>query len=461
MATSIEDLRAITAAQRASGKNYMMMETAVYTRQFLYARELKAQGAFGRIQLLRGAHYQDMERWPPYWAGLPPMWYATHAISPLLAIAEARATRVHCFGSGEMRPELHAQYGNLGLLRRQSTSWISPSCSRSDAHTVPLCAALHGKLYGVWRRCLLRMADGTRRPVAVPHDARYRQSGAPGDHRATDAADRADLLPPSVGKYTRRFVYNNEDRHLSFEQGGGHHGSHPHLVHEFVRSIVERRSPWINAVTAANWTAAGICAHESAMLGGVEIAILLSSEAHMTPMALPPLLMVSEPGSFAEHTIVQRKPQIIADIIAHNAYPPEIVAGLRAFEREIASEVVAPLSEETEDIAFWRDAWMPWQGKKWRELGWFFAETYFYRRVLEIVRYFQPGPWLGRDPFRPQKQAAIAQGLKVVAQYAPIEDAPLEQQACVWLHRSLWGNRADLSNLALRDLGHAQFESDA
>jgi len=181
----------------------------------------------------------------------------------------------------------------------------------------------------------------------------------------------------------------------------------------------------------------------------------------MTPMALPPLLMVSEPGSFAEHTIVQRKPQIIADIIAHNAYPPEIVAGLRAFEREIASQVIAPLSEEAEDVAFWRDAWMPWQGKKWRELGWFFAETYFYRRILEIVRYFQPGPWLGCDPFRPQKQAAIAQGLKVLAQYAPIEDAPLEQQACVWLHRSLWGNRADLSNLALRDLGHAQFESDA
>ncbi len=37
--------------------------------------------------------------------------------------------------------------------------------------------------------------------------------------------DRADLLPPSIGKYTQRFVYSNEDKHLSFEQGGGHHGS--------------------------------------------------------------------------------------------------------------------------------------------------------------------------------------------------------------------------------------------
>ena len=85
--------------------------------------------------------------------------------------------------------------------------------------------------------------------------------------------DRADLLPPQVGRYTRRFVYGQDERHLSFEQGGGHHGSHPHLVHEFVRSIVERRPPRIDAVTAAHWTAAGICAHESAMNGGREVIV--------------------------------------------------------------------------------------------------------------------------------------------------------------------------------------------
>ncbi|WP_330620836.1 hypothetical protein [Blautia pseudococcoides] len=31
--------------------------------------------------------------------------------------------------------------------------------------------------------------------------------------------------------------------HLSFKQGGGHGGSHPHLVHEFIRSIIEERKP--------------------------------------------------------------------------------------------------------------------------------------------------------------------------------------------------------------------------
>jgi hypothetical protein len=48
----------------------------------------------------------------------------------------------------------------------------------------------------------------------------------------------------------------------------GHGGSHPHLVNEFVQSIVEGRTPRIDAVTAADWCAAGICAHESAVRDG-------------------------------------------------------------------------------------------------------------------------------------------------------------------------------------------------
>ena len=89
------------------------------------------------------------------------------------------------------------------------------------------------------------------------------------------APDRADLLPKDIARFTRRGVYDASNPHMSFLQGGGHGGSHPHLVHEFVSSIVEQRRPRIDAVTAADWTAAGICAHESAMNGGKRIVIPL------------------------------------------------------------------------------------------------------------------------------------------------------------------------------------------
>lgn len=43
--------------------------------------------------------------------------------------------------------------------------------------------------------------------------------------------------------------------------------------HEFVSSVVERRLPLIDAVTAANWTAPGVLAHQSALRAGETVAI--------------------------------------------------------------------------------------------------------------------------------------------------------------------------------------------
>jgi hypothetical protein len=46
-------------------------------------------------------------------------------------------------------------------------------------------------------------------------------------------------------------------------------------VHEFVSAIAENRKPVVDAVTAANITAAGISAHESAMRNGERVEIPL------------------------------------------------------------------------------------------------------------------------------------------------------------------------------------------
>ncbi len=274
MATSIEDLRAIVAAQRASGKRYMMMETAVYTRQFLYALGLRDSGAFGPIQFLRGAHYQDMERWPPYWDGLPPMWYATHAVGPLLCLARTRATKVHCFGSGKMRPGLQEQYHNPYPVETAIYQLQEPGLAAEVTRTLFHCARPYMESFTIYgENACYEWQMENEDPLLFTASA-----VTPGETRSFTTQrpappDRADLLPPEVGRYTRRFVYSDTERHLSFEQGGGHHGSHPHLVHEFVSSLVQDRPPAIDAVPAANWTAAGICAHQSAMQGGEGVEV--------------------------------------------------------------------------------------------------------------------------------------------------------------------------------------------
>src|SRR5580704_455649 len=54
MGTSIDECRRIVAAQRKSGKVYMMMETVVYSREYLFVKELYDKGELGKLQFLRG-----------------------------------------------------------------------------------------------------------------------------------------------------------------------------------------------------------------------------------------------------------------------------------------------------------------------------------------------------------------------------------------------------------------------
>ncbi len=103
--------------------------------------------------------------------------------------------------------------------------------------------------------------------------------------------------------------------------------------------------------------------------------------------------MTSELGSFARKTIVDRKPQIIARVIADNAYSPEIVQALDAFTAEIATLPIRPLTTGIADAAAWADEQAKYADRSWLEVPWYFAETFFYRRLLEIVHYFQPGDY--------------------------------------------------------------------
>ncbi len=279
MATSIDDLNAIVTAQRESGKVYMGMETAVYTRRFMYVQDMLKNGEIGRIQFLRGAHYQDMEYWPPYWRGLPPMHYATHAVSPVLALADTQARAVHCFGSGVMRPELHEQYNNpfpieTAIFELEHEPALAAEVTRSLFHT----ARDYTESFNVYgERATFEWEQiEDEAPVVfrmTPAEAASWGRGNEITVERVNAPDRQDLLPKEIARFTQRGVYDETHAHLSFLQGGGHGGSHPHLVHEFVSSIVEKRQPWPDAMTMAAWTAAGICAHESAMNGGVRIEI--------------------------------------------------------------------------------------------------------------------------------------------------------------------------------------------
>jgi hypothetical protein len=96
--------------------------------------------------------------------------------------------------------------------------------------------------------------------------------------------DYAHLLPESIRSFTTGGVYDSQsNQHLSFIQGAGHGGSHPHLAHEFISSLVEGRDPFPNARQSANITCVGILAHESAMQGGKQMFLPEFTLSHSHP----------------------------------------------------------------------------------------------------------------------------------------------------------------------------------
>ena len=269
MATTIEECQQIVEKVNETGLKYMMAETVVYSREFLFIKDLYEKGELGKIQHLAASHPQDMNGWPSYWEEMVPMHYATHVVSPCLGLLNGLAESVSCFGSGTVRDKIQQRSGNSFALE---SCHIQIKNSDVVAH--------------IWR-CLFDVARqyresfdvyGTKKSFEwtlvenephVIHTAGLPENEIPAK---IEIPDFAHLLPEEIRKFTLPQEIHDAE-HLSFIQGGGHGGSHPHMAHEMISSIIEDRDPWPNAVTAANWTCVGICAHQSALKLGEKVAL--------------------------------------------------------------------------------------------------------------------------------------------------------------------------------------------
>ncbi|WP_375513081.1 damage-control phosphatase ARMT1 family protein [uncultured Nostoc sp.] len=173
-------------------------------------------------------------------------------------------------------------------------------------------------------------------------------------------------------------------------------------------------------------------------------------------LPLPPSLLASEVGSFTEFTVTQRMPEIARRVIVENNFSPEINTRLERLATELPTGYLQPLVNDTgADFPAWDTYLKFYKGQRWIDIPWFFAETYFYRLILEITHYFRPGIWQTVDPFQLQKSQGLeasldstillcTQGNKWLEESKI--DVPLNQTALIaLLYFSLWGNRVDLS----------------
>ncbi|HEX3602020.1 MAG TPA: Gfo/Idh/MocA family oxidoreductase [Lacipirellulaceae bacterium] len=262
MATTVADCEKICQLVADTGLKYMMAETVVYSREFLFIKQMYENGEFGKIQYLQASHPQDMDGWPAYWEKMIPMHYATHVVSPVLGLMNGLAEYVSCFGSGTVREDIQQKSGNKFAVE---SCHIKIADSDVAAHIWRFLYDTARQyresfdVYGSKKSFEWTLVEGDSH---VLHTAKRPE---PEIAAPVEVPDFAHLLPKEIQQFTRSIV---DADHLSFVQGGGHGGSHPHLVNEFITALVDDRDPWPNATTSANWTCVGILAHESALAGG-------------------------------------------------------------------------------------------------------------------------------------------------------------------------------------------------
>jgi hypothetical protein len=156
-------------------------------------------------------------------------------------------------------------------------------------------------------------------------------------------------------------------------------------------------------------------------------------------LPLPPPLRGADIGTFAHDTVVRRLPAIGRRVLDENDLRADAARAVAALVAELPEGPVRPLRDPgAPDLGLWDGYVAPHAAQSWLEVPWFFAETYFYRRVLEATGYFQPGPGQRADPFARQKGLGLEQTHLGDGGAAPL---PAEEA----ILGALWGNQADLS----------------
>ena len=158
----------------------------------------------------------------------------------------------------------------------------------------------------------------------------------------------------------------------------------------------------------------------------------------MSQLSRPKPIRTDTSDDFAHHTMQVRVPDIIRETQKLNPdYPESIHEALDRLRMNIERDAPIPVIDDP----VWRLLLARHRGETWLNSEWFFTETYFYRLLIEAVRWQKTG----RDPFAPRKIAEI----KGEALRAALEQAlsvPLDEaRMATLLLNALWGNRIDLS----------------
>ena len=310
---TIEEIEEIVKLVKKTHLVYMMGETCYYYPSAIYCREKYQNGDFGKFVYAEAQYYHDIREMyrdfkhsgGPQWkrvAGIPPMYYPTHSISMVFSAIGQHATKVSCMGLrddypddifGEKKNDFENPFSNETAVFRMSGGGVVRinefrRVGINKPSTYITCFYGEDAAYD-------RVTDNHFFQIAPFTD----RNGTKHEMYLENVSD--ELMPETYLKFKSgvtmksmgsRFSEMEWDDHKSPVSSAAiegfakiqnrdrlpksfrnippfsHFNSHPFLVDDFCRAVVEGKLPPNNAWDAARYMIPGLIAHESALRGG-------------------------------------------------------------------------------------------------------------------------------------------------------------------------------------------------
>lgn len=249
-AWTLEECRALAAAVQRTGRVYMMAENMNF---YHYIRQWRAQvrdGAIGEVFYAEAEYIHDCRGMmrdagggPTWRAGMPPIYYCTHSLGPVLDIMDDRCVSAVGMATGSHTdPESGAIDMEVGLFRTAKGRVVKILCGFGVARE----PAMHWQVfYGT--------AGALENRRAPWEDAKRYRAGE--ERMVPIPAEASDPDAPPEAK------------------AGGHGTSEYYMVDGFIQAVLDGAPPPIDVYRALDYSAPGLCAHLSAEQGGAPVAV--------------------------------------------------------------------------------------------------------------------------------------------------------------------------------------------
>jgi len=263
-AWTLDECRQIIDAVERTGMKYMLAETPCYDPSVAVVKQMYESGEMGEIFFVQNTTFQDLggplmgndyfsqEATPDgihagkkyTWRyGMPPFHYIEHSVGPIISVLGQRITEVTAYGCGHDPEDFEDKYG---------VKWSVPY---DNPYT---CEA-----------GFFRLAGGALAKISIGWVVAGGQGGGGGSQwwgtkRSYLVEEQRDFLLTKTETTPVEKPPQTKTLEPSLQSLADCENS-PFIVQDFVQSILDDTTPPVDVYKAASFTAAGLCAHQSAL----------------------------------------------------------------------------------------------------------------------------------------------------------------------------------------------------